>query len=68
MTYDRPMVSVRSQDEVSRRRLAMALAFLALIVSSFALTACNTASGFGQDVENTGDAISDTAKDTEDAL
>lgn len=33
-----------------------------------ALAGCNTISGFGQDVEATGEAISDTAEDTKEQL
>lgn len=32
------------------------------------LGGCNTISGFGQDVENTGDAVSDTANEAESEL
>jgi predicted small secreted protein len=39
---------------------------LALILVSFAASACNTTRGFGQDVEATGDAIEDTADDAMD--
>jgi predicted small secreted protein len=31
-------------------------------------TACNTAEGFGEDVEAAGDAISDTASDVKDEM
>lgn len=40
-----------------------------LLALLFALTqGCETASGFGQDLENAGEAITDTAEDTEDDL
>lgn len=68
MTYDRPTASASTNDDAARRRIAMLFALLTLVASSFALTACNTASGFGQDVENTGETISGTADDVEDDL
>lgn len=34
---------------------------LALIVSSFGLTACNTMGGAGQDIERAGEAVQDAA-------
>lgn len=34
-----------------------------LIVSLFAVSACNTIHGVGEDVESVGDTISDEAKD-----
>lgn len=43
------------------------LAALALF-AALGTTACNTAAGIGQDVEATGDAITDTAKDTKKKL
>jgi predicted small secreted protein len=41
-----------------KRRFAM---LLALVVSSFFMSACNTIRGAGQDIENAGDAIEDAA-------
>ena len=42
------------------KRLMMILAVAAFAFTATAgLTACNTVSGFGQDVENTGEAIED---------
>lgn len=38
-------------------------AFMFLLLASVGLAACNTAEGVGEDVEATGDAIQDTAKD-----
>ncbi|HEU4619811.1 MAG TPA: entericidin A/B family lipoprotein [Gammaproteobacteria bacterium] len=34
---------------------------LALVVSSFLLTACNTIEGAGKDIEKAGDAVQDAA-------
>ncbi|PWR20758.1 entericidin A/B family lipoprotein [Zavarzinia compransoris] len=42
---------------------------LALILGLVALTAaCNTIEGAGRDIKNTGDAISDTARDVKEKL
>jgi predicted small secreted protein len=40
----------------------------AALAALMALSACNTAAGLGQDVENTGEAIKHTAKDTKKDL
>jgi predicted small secreted protein len=40
------------------------LLLLAVIVSPFSLSGCNTVSGAGQDIEAAGDAIEDKAKET----
>lgn len=37
-----------------------------LLTGSFALVACNTVEGAGEDIEAGGDAISDTARDVAD--
>jgi predicted small secreted protein len=42
------------------------LYLLALMLTAFAASACNTTRGFGQDVEATGDAIEDKADETMD--
>ena len=39
-----------------------------LLLASFGLAACNTAEGVGKDVQATGDAIEDTAKDVKQEL
>lgn len=49
--------------QVSRRT---ALTILALFGATALLSACNTAKGFGKDVEAVGDAISDAADDARD--
>lgn len=40
----------------------------ALIASLFALSACNTVRGAGQDIEAGGEAISETAKEVQSGL
>jgi predicted small secreted protein len=39
------------------------LMILAALAASFAVTACNTVSGAGKDVEAAGEAVSSTAED-----
>jgi predicted small secreted protein len=46
-------------ETVTKRRLLPALVLAGL--SAFALSACNTVEGAGQDIENTGEAIQDGA-------
>ena len=41
---------------------------LILCLTLFGLTACETAKGVGRDVENAGDAITDTAEDVQKSL
>ncbi|MGH6914157.1 MAG: entericidin A/B family lipoprotein [Geminicoccales bacterium] len=42
------------------------LSALLLLLGMSTLSACNTISGAGQDVEAAGDAVSDTAEDAKD--
>ena len=42
-------------------RLAAVVALALTVLSTVALTACNTTEGFGQDVKNTGQDISNSA-------
>jgi predicted small secreted protein len=48
------------------RPLLGTLFFLSAVL--LALPACNTVEGAGEDIQATGDAISDTADDTKDEL
>jgi len=43
-------------------------ALFVLATLSWALPACNTVEGAGEDIQATGDAISDTADDTKDEI
>jgi predicted small secreted protein len=43
------------------RRTTMKLLTMLLLAASFAVAGCNTMSGFGKDVEKTGDKIDDAA-------
>jgi predicted small secreted protein len=57
------MIQVMKQDGL---RVLTALFFLSAMI--LALPACNTVEGAGEDIEATGDAISDTADDTKDEM
>lgn len=57
------MIQVIKQDAL---RVLTALFFLSAMI--LALPACNTVEGAGEDIQATGDAISDTADDAEDEL
>ena len=46
----------------------MFLVLMTLLMTAGALSACNTISGAGKDIEAGGDAISDTADDAKDAM
>jgi predicted small secreted protein len=41
------------------------LAWVAILGAAFALTACNTVAGVGQDVKATGQGVTDAAKDVQ---
>jgi predicted small secreted protein len=43
------------------KNLSKTVLLAALAVSAIALAACNTTKGIGKDIENTGDAIEDSA-------
>lgn len=38
------------------------------LVALFAISACNTISGAGEDLSSAGDAVTDTAQDTQDSM
>lgn len=42
------------------------LALLLVVVAPIGVAACNTAEGLGRDVQSTGDALEDTARDIKD--
>lgn len=44
------------------------VALLTLLFGGLSLTGCNTVKGAGQDIEAAGDAVSDTADETQDSL
>lgn len=46
-----------------RKAIPFALLIGVFAVQALALTACNTAEGFGKDVEKTGEAVQEGAKD-----
>ena len=45
-----------------KKYASMLLATLALLVSAFALSGCNTVRGIGQDVQRAGSAVSNAAQ------
>ena len=51
---------------MTKLRLPLFALFLAL--GAFGLHACNTVEGAGKDVENTGEAIQDSAEDAEQEI
>jgi len=55
------MTNVSTVSRQGLRKLILALAVAGF--SAAALSACNTVDGAGQDIENTGDAIQDSADD-----
>ena len=44
------------------------LAFAMLLLTSFGLAACNTAEGFGEDVQSGGEAIEESAEDVKQKM
>lgn len=55
------MTSVPTPAQQGLRKLVLALAMAGFSVA--ALSGCNTVEGAGEDIENTGDAIQDSADD-----
>lgn len=51
-----------------RKMIPFALLAGVFAVQALALTACNTAEGFGKDVENTGEAVQKGARDVKQDL
>ena len=49
-------------------RFIYRVAFFALLLAPIGLSACNTVKGVGKDIENTGDAIEDTADDAQEDI
>jgi len=45
-----------------KNSLSLLLAIAALLLSTFALSGCNTVRGIGQDVQRAGSAVSNAAK------
>ncbi|MEO5659721.1 MAG: entericidin A/B family lipoprotein [Polaromonas sp.] len=45
-----------------KKSASLLLASLALLISTFALSGCNTVRGIGQDVQRAGSAVSNAAK------
>ncbi len=53
---------------VMRKLIPFALLLGVFALQALALTACNTAEGFGKDVEKTGEAMQEGAKDAKREL
>jgi predicted small secreted protein len=49
-----------------KENLVKILYLMLLMLTALAAAGCNTTEGFGQDVEATGEAIEETARDTAD--
>lgn len=64
---DTPMEELMNR-RLSITRIAPLPIFPATLLLLFALSACNTTQGFGEDVEAAGDAIEETAEEAEDEL
>jgi predicted small secreted protein len=62
------MSAYRYPGSVERPSLAGLLGVLAIVVLGLSTSACNTISGFGQDVEAAGSAVSDTAEDVKEDI
>jgi predicted small secreted protein len=61
-----PLAKRKRRSEMSvvmRKALPVVLLLGVFVMQALALTACNTTKGFGKDVENTGEAIQEGAKD-----
>jgi predicted small secreted protein len=56
--------AIHQETTMSQTKRLLALLLLALSLGS--LTACNTMAGVGEDIEEAGDSIEDTAEDCED--
>lgn len=55
-----------NDDRYGRSTLAVWLVSGILLAAMLALSACNTVSGLGRDVEAAGETLSDTAEDVQD--
>jgi entericidin B len=62
------MVKVVSCPRPNRAELGWLFGLVVALFMMSALSGCNTVKGMGEDVSATGDAMSDTAQDTEDKM
>jgi predicted small secreted protein len=65
---DRRRVLHRVESSPAGPYRAAILSTLALLAALILLSGCNTMRGFGEDVEATGEEVSETAEETEDEL
>ncbi|WP_366658338.1 entericidin A/B family lipoprotein [Fodinicurvata sp. EGI_FJ10296] len=50
---------------LTRSRAQSAMAVAAILIGSFALSACETMQGFGRDVQSGGEAVEDSSEDVQ---
>jgi entericidin B len=62
------MVKAVSCSRPNRAELGWLFGLVVALFMGSALSGCNTVKGMGEDVSATGDAMSDTAQDTEDKM
>ena len=62
------MVKVLSCRRPNRAEFGWLFGLVVALFVMSALSGCNTVKGMGEDVSATGDAMSDTAQDTEDKM
>jgi predicted small secreted protein len=62
------MTKAQSRTGIDRAESSWLFALTALLFMAFALSACNTVEGMGEDVEAAGGAMSGTAEDVEEDM
>ena len=62
------MTKAQSRTGTDRAELGWLYALTALFFMAIVLSGCNTARGMGEDVSAAGDAMSNTAEDTEEEI
>jgi entericidin B len=62
------MTKAQSRTGTDRAELGWLYAITALFFMALVLSGCNTARGMGEDVSAAGDAMSNTAEDTEEEI
>ena len=62
------MVKALSRTRPAQAEFSWLFGLVAVLFMMSMLSGCNTVKGMGEDVSATGDAVSDTAQDTEDKM
>jgi entericidin B len=62
------MTKAQSRTGIDRAELGWLYALTAMFFMALVLSGCNTARGMGEDVSAAGDAVSNTAEDTEEDI